>query len=146
MKTIKELLNKQNRLTTIKLIVYPLFWYSIMWATIYSIAWLDYNIFYQLKMRDSNKYTIDQIKSWAWNNKIFITPEIIDKTQPNPPDLRIDVRYWGFRTKGKIVYKQNKKEKYEMSNKMNQLYRHYYETYLENQNEIKIQFVWFNCD
>jgi len=46
MKTIKELLNKQNRLTTIKLIVYPLFWYSIMWGTIYSIAWLDYNIFY----------------------------------------------------------------------------------------------------
>lgn len=89
-------------------------------------------------MRDSNKYTIDQIKSWAWKNNIYIIPEIIDKTQPNPPDLRIDVRYWGFRTKGKIVYKQNKKEKYEMSNKMNQLYRHYYETYLENENEIKI--------
>jgi len=89
-------------------------------------------------MRNSLKYTIDQIKSWAWKNNIYIIPEIIDKTQPNPPDLRIDVRYWGFRTKGKIVYSQKKKEQYAMSKKMDQLYRHYYETYLENDNEIKI--------
>jgi len=46
MEILKELFNKQNRSKTIKLIVYPLFWYTIMWGTIYSIAWLDYNIFY----------------------------------------------------------------------------------------------------
>ena len=89
-------------------------------------------------MRDSKNYSDDKIKSWAWENNIFITSVIIDKTQANPPDLRIDVKYWGFRTKGKIVYKQNKKEKYELSLKMDKLYRHYYETYLENDKEIKI--------
>ena len=46
MEILKELFNKQNRLTSIKLIVYPIFWLTIMWGTIYSIAWLDYNIFY----------------------------------------------------------------------------------------------------
>jgi hypothetical protein len=89
-------------------------------------------------MRDSKHYTKDQIKSWAWKNNIFITSEIIDKKQANPPDLRIDVKYWGLLKRGSVVYKQNKKEKYEMSNKMNQLYCHYYETYLENDKEIKI--------
>ena len=46
MKTIKELLNKENRSTTFKLITYPLLWFVIFYVTIYSIAWLDYNIFY----------------------------------------------------------------------------------------------------
>ena len=89
-------------------------------------------------MRDSKPYNIDQIKSWAWRNNIFITSEIIDKTQANPPDLRIDVKYWGLLKRGDVVYKQNKKEKYQLSLKMNILYRHYYETYLINDKEIKI--------
>ena len=46
METIKELFNKENRSTSIKLITYPLIWFIIMYGTIYSIAWLDYNIFY----------------------------------------------------------------------------------------------------
>jgi len=46
METLKELFNKQNRLTSIKLITYPLFWFVIFYGTIYSIAWLDYNVFY----------------------------------------------------------------------------------------------------
>jgi len=89
-------------------------------------------------MRDSNPYNIDQIKSWAWRNNIFITSEIIDKKQSNPPDLRIDVKYWGLLKRGDVVYKQNQKEKYQLSLKMNILYRHYYETYLINDKEIKI--------
>ena len=89
-------------------------------------------------MRDSKPYSIDQIKSWAWKNDIYITSQIIDKTQLNPPDLRIDVKYWGLLKRGNVVYKQNKKEKYDLSIKIKQLYRHYYETYLENDKEIKI--------
>jgi len=46
METLKELFNKKNRLTSIKLITYPVFWFVIFYSTIYSIAWLDYNIFY----------------------------------------------------------------------------------------------------
>tara|TARA_R110000787_G_scaffold169118_2_gene281848 strand:- start:111 stop:380 length:270 start_codon:yes stop_codon:yes gene_type:complete len=89
-------------------------------------------------MRDSNSYSIDQIKSWAWKNNIYIISDIIDKSQSNPPDLRIIVKYWGFTTRGEVVYSQKKKQHYELSKKINKMYRYYYETYIENKEEIKI--------
>tara|TARA_R110000824_G_scaffold49549_3_gene139104 strand:- start:1822 stop:2091 length:270 start_codon:yes stop_codon:yes gene_type:complete len=89
-------------------------------------------------MRNSKHLNNDQIKSWAWKNNIYIISEIINKSQPNPPDLRIIVKYWGFTTRGKEVYSQKKKQHYELSLKINKLYRHYYENYIENKDEIKI--------
>jgi len=46
MKIIKEVFAKENRKQAIQMVVIPLAWFVIFYTTIYSIAWLDYNIFY----------------------------------------------------------------------------------------------------
>ena len=89
-------------------------------------------------MRSSKHLSNDQIKSWAWKNNIFIISEVIDKKDSNPPDLRIVLKDGGFTQKGKLVFSQKKKQQKELGETIDKLYRHTYETYIENEHEIKI--------
>ena len=85
-------------------------------------------------MRDSNK-----IRSWAFANKIYISSHAVWNDEGRKPqDLQIVVNYWKFITRGKILYSQKKKDLHIIENKVKELYRHYYETYLENPKEVKI--------
>jgi len=90
-------------------------------------------------MRSSKHLTNDKIKAWAFANKIYISSHAVwNDERRKPQDLQIIVKYWGFRTKGKLLWSQNKKDLHLITKRMNEMYRYYYETYLQNDKEIKI--------
>tara|TARA_R110000765_G_scaffold272624_1_gene371309 strand:- start:138 stop:419 length:282 start_codon:yes stop_codon:yes gene_type:complete len=89
--------------------------------------------------RSSDHLNNQQILAWAFANKIYISSHAVwNDDLKRPQDLRIIVKYWGFTTKGKLLWSQRKKDIHLITNRIKEMYRYYYETYLENPDEIKV--------
>ena len=90
-------------------------------------------------MRNSKHLNNDQILAWAFANKIYISSHAVwNDEKRKPQDLQIIVKYWGFKTRGTLLWSQKKKDIHLICKRIKEMYRHYYETYLENDKEIKI--------
>jgi len=90
-------------------------------------------------MRSSKHLTDDQIRSWAFANEIYISMQAVWNNEGRKPqDLRIVVDYWNHKVRGKILWSQKKEDIHLIDKRVKELYRHYYEIYIENEKEIKI--------